>query len=65
MSVPSQREVVNSARPGREQRQRRNRVPGCGWHGLPPIRYAPLSLAIQLKIRTIPSPLLPYKTYEL
>ena len=39
MSVPSQCEVVNSARPGREQRQRRNRVPGCGWHELPPILF--------------------------
>lgn len=41
MSVPSQREIVNSARPGREQRQRWNRVPGCGWHELPPILLVP------------------------
>ena len=34
--VPSQRQVANPARPGREQRQQRTRVPGCGWIGLPP-----------------------------
>ena len=39
--VPSQRQVVNPVRPGREQRQQRTRVPGCGWSGrlhLPPER---------------------------
>jgi len=51
MSVPSQREVVNSARPGREQRQQRNRVPGCGWRELPPISKA---WRKGLKIRTNP-----------
>ena len=35
-SVPSHRKVVNPVRPGREQRQRRTRVPGCGWCGPPP-----------------------------
>ena len=34
--VPSHRQVVNPVRPGREQRQRRTRVPGCGWCGPPP-----------------------------
>jgi len=48
MSVPSQREIVNSARPGREQRQQWNRVPGCGWHELPPI----LLVSNPPKIRT-------------
>ena len=37
-SVPSHRKVVNPVRPGREQRQRRTRVPGCGWCGSPPFR---------------------------
>ena len=37
-SVPSHRQVVNPVRPGREQRQRRTRVPGCGWCGSPPSR---------------------------
>ena len=39
--VPSRRQVVNPVRPGREQRQQRTRVPGCGWSGrlqLPPER---------------------------
>jgi len=62
MSVPSQREVVNSARPGREQRQRRNRVPGCGWHELPPILL--VSLTFQKFVQTR-SALLPYSAYEL
>jgi len=34
--VPSRRDVVNPVRPGREQRQQRNRVPGCGWLGRHP-----------------------------
>ena len=36
--VPSHRQVVNPVRPGREQRQRRTRVPGCGWCGSPPLQ---------------------------
>ena len=36
--VPSHRQVVNPVRPGREQRQRRTRVPRCGWCGSPPFR---------------------------
>jgi len=36
VSVPPQRETVNPVRPGREQRQQWNRVPGCGWYRLPP-----------------------------
>ena len=41
LPVPSRRQVVNPVRPGREQRQQRTRVPGCGWSGrlhLPPER---------------------------
>ena len=40
-SVPSHRQVVNPVRPGREQRQRRTRVPGCGWCGPPPFDPGP------------------------
>jgi hypothetical protein len=36
--VPSQCEAVNPVRPGREQPQRWQRVPGCGWRGPPPSR---------------------------
>jgi len=35
-SVPSQRDTVNPVRPGREQPQRSQRVPGCGWRESPP-----------------------------
>ena len=35
-SALSRLEAVNPVRPGREQRQRWNRVPGCGWCKVPP-----------------------------
>jgi len=31
--VPSRRDVVNPARPGREQRSQRPRAPGCDGYG--------------------------------
>jgi len=41
--VPSRRYTVNPVRPGREQRQQRTRVPGCGWQRLPPFMSSAVS----------------------
>ncbi len=46
--VLPQRYAVNPVRPGREQRQRQIRVPGCGWSRLPPFKIHNVGDAIPL-----------------